>query len=44
MDLDSEQSPSEWCKEKVQEYLEKGDEESAMDYFNLQGLWESRGL
>ncbi|QXV81687.1 hypothetical protein bas11_0083 [Escherichia phage JohannLBurckhardt] len=42
--MDNYEKPSQWCARKQEEALEHGDHESALDYFQMFQLWQSRGL
>ncbi|CBX44509.1 hypothetical protein PEA_00480 [Erwinia phage phiEa1H] len=41
--MDSPLSPSEWCKQKQTECLERGDIDSAMHYFEMGEVWKGQG-
>lgn len=41
--MDLPLSPSEWCKQKKDECLERGDTDSAMHYFEMEQLWSGQG-
>ncbi|ARK07666.1 hypothetical protein [Citrobacter phage CF1 DK-2017] len=36
--------PSQWCAQKQEEALERGDTDTALHYFEMFQLWKSRGL
>lgn len=36
--------PSQWCAEKQEEALEAGDQQTALDYFQLYQHWSSKGM
>lgn len=42
--MDNYKKPSQWCTEKQEQALERGDVDTAMNYFQLFQLWQSRGL
>ncbi|QXV82338.1 hypothetical protein bas06_0085 [Escherichia phage KarlJaspers] len=42
--MDSYIKPSQWCAQKQEEALERGDTETAMHYFEMYNLWKGRGL
>lgn len=42
--MDSALKLSDWCKAKQEDCLNKGDVDSAMDYYELAQLWLSRNL
>lgn len=41
--MDEYKQPLQWCKEKQEEVLERGDVEEAMNYFKLAEEWKWRG-
>ena len=41
--MDEYKQPSQWCKEKQEEALGRGDVEEAMNYFKLAEEWKGRG-
>lgn len=41
--MDNYEKPSQWCARKQNEALERGDTETALHYFEMFKLWESRG-
>lgn len=41
--MDNYEKPSEWCKRKQNEALERGDQQEAYNYFLLAQEWERRG-
>lgn len=41
--MDSLLKPSDWCRQKQNECLERGDTESAMHYFEMCEVWKGRG-
>lgn len=41
--MDSHLKPSEWARQHKDKCLESGDVDSAMDYFEMEQLWEGRG-
>lgn len=38
------EKPSQWCARKQDEALERGDQQAALNYFQMHQLWVSRGL
>lgn len=42
--MDSPLMPSELCEQWKEQALERGDTDSAMDYFNLKEMWLGRGM
>lgn len=42
--MDNYEKPSQWCARKQEEALEGGDQEAALNYFQMFQLWKSRGI
>lgn len=41
--MDLNLSPSDWCKQKQEDCLERGDTDSAMHYFEMYNHWKRAG-
>ena len=42
--MDNYERPSKWCARKQDEALQQGDQQAALNYFQMFQLWQSRGL
>ena len=42
--MDNYEKPSQWCARKQKEALERGDQQAALNYFQLFQEWQRRGM